>query len=142
MTQSLGLKSLPSLEKEITRDQIRRYSAISGDFNPIHLDDDFAARSFFGRVVAHGMLTLAFLSEMMTQAFSHHWLETGTLKVRFKNSARPGDRLRTKGQVIKEESKDGFRLVTCSISLADSRDGREIIVGTAMVYLPNDQETL
>ena len=51
---------LPALRKTISLEQIRRYSQASGDFNPVHLDEDFAASSSFGRIVAHGMMTLAF----------------------------------------------------------------------------------
>ncbi len=67
MPPSLTTETLPVIEKIITREQIRQYSQVSGDFNPVHLDEEFAAQSSFGRVVAHGMMTLAFLSEMLTR---------------------------------------------------------------------------
>ena len=69
------------LASAVTQEQINRYAEASGDFNPIHLDAQFAAASSFGRIVAHGMLVLAFLSEMMTTAFGSAWLESGKLKV-------------------------------------------------------------
>ena len=61
--------TLPAIEKTISHAQIRRYANASGDFNPVHLDEQFAANSSFGRIVAHGMMTLAFISEMMTAHF-------------------------------------------------------------------------
>ena len=61
-------QELPRVEKLVSQEQIKRYAQASGDFNPVHLDEEFAAAATFGRIVAHGMLILAFLSEMMTMA--------------------------------------------------------------------------
>ena len=141
MPTSLTTETLPAIEKVITREQIRRYSQVSGDFNPVHLDEDFAAQSSFGRVVAHGMMTLAFLSEMLTQSFGTHWLESGTLKVRFKRPAYPGDRLRTWGQITERREEAGHTVVRCSVALLNAMDNEEVITGSATVRLPKDQET-
>lgn len=140
MSHPLSVKTLPTLEKVITLDQIQRYSYVSGDFNPVHLDEEFASRSSFGRLVAHGMLTLAFLSEMLTQAFGLRWIESGGLKVRFKRPAFPGDRLRTWGEITSQEELTDHTMVHCSIALLNSEDNGEIITGTARVRLPIDQE--
>ena len=141
MPTSLTTETLPAIEKVITREQIRRYSQVSGDFNPVHLDEDFAAQSSFGRVVAHGMMTLAFLSEMLTQSFGTHWLESGTLKVRFKRPAYPGDKLRTWGQISERMEEADHTVVRCSIALLNAMDNEEVITGSATVRLPKDQET-
>ena len=77
-------QALPELRKSVTQDQINGYARVSGDGNLIHLDPEFAAKSSFGRTVAHGMLVLAFLSEMLTQAFGRSWLDSGRLRVRFR----------------------------------------------------------
>lgn len=135
-------KTLPVIEKVVTREQVRRYAQASGDFNPVHIDEGFASRSYFGRVVAHGMLTLAFLSEMLTLAFGRSWLDSGGLKVRFKKPAYPGERLRTWGEVSREESRGSHRLVHCSIALLNCQDDEEVITGTATVCLSSDQEIL
>ncbi len=44
---------LPKIEKLVTQAQIGRYARASGDFNPIHVDHDFAAKSQFGGTIAH-----------------------------------------------------------------------------------------
>ena len=51
----------------------------------------FARRTPFGGTIAHGMLVLALIGEMMRGAFGEAWFSTGRLKVRFKAPTRPGD---------------------------------------------------
>ncbi|MEX2160080.1 MAG: MaoC family dehydratase [Dehalococcoidia bacterium] len=79
------------LTKMVSQDQINRYADASGDHNPIHIDEAFAKASPVGGTVAHGMLTLAFLGEMMAAAFGERWLARGKLRVRFRTVVRPGD---------------------------------------------------
>jgi len=73
---------LPVVKKRVTQEQVRRYADASGDHNPLHLDADFAAKTAFKRPIAHGMLTLAFVMELLTQAFGRTFLEGGRLRVR------------------------------------------------------------
>ena len=125
-------KSLPVLEKIITRERITDYAHASGDHNPLHLDPEFASSTQFGGVIAHGMLTLAFISEMMTLAFGRSWLEGGKLKVRFKGAAYPGDTVRTWGNIVRDESDSESRSIECTIGLSNSR-GEELITGVAAI---------
>ncbi|HYT40374.1 MAG TPA: MaoC family dehydratase [Acidimicrobiia bacterium] len=81
----------------ISRSQIARFAAATGDFNPIHTDEAFAQKIGFPSVIAHGPLTLAFL----TQALGHNF---GADKVRgvtaqFRAPILPGDTLRVEGTV-------------------------------------------
>ena len=135
MSSGWGEKTLPALEKVITQEQLRCYAQVSGDHNRLHLDPEFASRTQFGGVIAHGMLTLAFVSEMLTLAFGKNWLGSGRLKVRFKAAAYPGDRIRTHGQVDKEESGPNGRSIRCSVGLTGSR-GEELISGVATLNVP------
>lgn len=51
--------------KTFTDDDVRRFIEITGDVNPLHVDDAFAAQTLFGRRVIHGMLTASILSTMV-----------------------------------------------------------------------------
>lgn len=48
--------------KKITGEDIKSFADISGDHNPLHLDADFASKSMFKQIVAHGMLTASLIS--------------------------------------------------------------------------------
>ena len=124
---------LPLVVKTISQEQLNRYAQASGDRNPLHLDAEFAATTQFGGIIAHGMLTLAFISEMMLQAFGKQWLESGALKVRFKGAAFVGDEVETWGTVDKKDYQGHHQLVVCSVGVRNRNNGQEIISGTATV---------
>ena len=110
----------------ITQGQLERYADASGDRNPLHLDPQFAAGTRFGRTIAHGMLVLAFLSEMMTQA-------SGRLKVRFRAPVFPGDVVATEASLRAGEPASGQAVydVTCR-----NQSKEEVITGEATVPWP------
>lgn len=58
-----------STSREVTDDLIRKFAEVSGDFNPIHLDEEFAKTTRFGRRIAHGMLSGAFISAVLGNEF-------------------------------------------------------------------------
>lgn len=103
VTYSAG-EELPALSKLITQEKIARYAEASGDHNPLHTDPEFAATTQFGGTVAHGMLVLAYLSEMLTLAFGEPWVANGRMKARFRAPARPGDTVTAAGRVTKVEN--------------------------------------
>lgn len=130
-------QELPLVVKTITQHQLDEYCQASGDHNPLHWDAEFAAGTRFGGVIAHGMLTLAFISEMMAASFGRSWLTTGSLKVRFKGAAYVGDEVETWGRISGEEHHGNRRRVTCSVGVRHRQTRSEIISGSATVDLPD-----
>lgn len=59
-----------STDRLVTDDLIRKFADLSGDHNPIHLDDEAARNTRFGRRIAHGMLSGAFISAVLGYEFS------------------------------------------------------------------------
>ncbi len=87
----MNTPDVAAVVKAIDQAMIDGYARASGDFNPVHVDADFARGTPLGGTIAHGMLVLAFISEMMAAAFGRAWVNSGRLDVRFRNPARPGD---------------------------------------------------
>jgi 3-hydroxybutyryl-CoA dehydratase len=119
---------LPAITKVLTQEKIDRYADASGDRNPLHIDPSFAVTTQFGGTIAHGMLVLAYISEMMTAAFGSSWAGSGSLKVRFRGAARPGDTVTASGRVARV---DGGRVV-CEVACHNER-GEVLISGEASV---------
>ncbi|MBI2165914.1 MAG: acyl dehydratase [Chloroflexi bacterium] len=127
----------PVLVKEVTQAQIERYARVSGDLNPIHLDPGYAATTPFGRTIAHGMLVVGFISELMTRRFGRSWLESGQLRVRFKGPAYPGDRLTIAAVVRERVSLGAQERVGFGVSCRNQGNG-EIVVGEASLVLSRE----
>ena len=131
--------ALPTIEKTITQQQIERYADAAGDHNPIHLDADFATGAEFGGAtldgtIAHGMMILASVSEMLTVAFGEDWLNSGRLKVRFRGPVYPGETVTAFGSVKRVNSVDGARELTCAVGVR--KDNGDIsISGDAVVSI-------
>jgi 3-hydroxybutyryl-CoA dehydratase len=116
------------VHRVLSQEMLNRYAEASGDHNPIHIDESFAKTTPMGGTIAHGMLVLSFISEMMAAAFGERWLSSGMLDVRFRAPARPGDTVTARARA--QESKDGrLRYAVECVSQNDE----VLIAGTAEV---------
>ena len=102
-------QALPSLTKQVSVEQIRQYAEASGDRNPIHLDESFARSAGLPGVIAHGMLTMAFANQMVTD-----WLGDRSrlkrLQGRFAGMVLPGDEVTCTGTVASKD-EEALRVV-------------------------------
>ena len=113
--------SLPSLKKEpVTRTQLVRYAGASGDFNPIHTDDEAARNAGLKGVIAHGPLIMGFMGQAIAR-----WVPKRNLKrfkVRFMGMTFPGDVI-TISATVAEKTKTGEGIkVICSAVAKDQND--------------------
>ncbi len=125
---------LPAVVRHVRQERVDAYAKAARDFNPIHLDEKFAAGTQFGRRIAHGMLTLAFIAEMLAMAFPDTWHRGGRLKVRFKAPVFPGDTVTAFGEVITVTETASGPIAECKVGLRRP-DGEEAIVGQAWAPL-------
>ena len=135
--------ALPTIEKTITQAQIERYADAAGDHNPIHLDAEFATGAEFGGstldgTIAHGMMILASISEMLTVTFGEDWLSGGRLKVRFRGPVYPGETITAYGNVKRIKELDGSRELTCAVGVRKG-NGDTAISGDAVVRVANGE---
>ncbi len=128
--------NLPEIKRIITQENINLYAEASQDFNPVHIDENFAKKTPLGGTIAHGMLILAYVSQMMTAAFRQSWLSRGKLSVRFKAPARPGDTITVSGKICRVEKSGDQTLVNCDI-LCTNQNGESVIIGETKVGVRN-----
>jgi len=126
--------SLPQLTKgPLRKIQLVRYAGASRDFNPIHVIEEPARQAGLGGVIAHGMLTMAFVGQMLTD-----WAGVDRLRrfgVRFSAMVRPADVITCKGAVIDKCAQDGDQLITCEVWAENTR-GEKVVQGNAVLSLP------
>jgi acyl dehydratase len=125
---------LPPLVKgPIQQIQLTRYAGASGDFNPIHQDDEFARAAGMGGVFAHGMLSMGFVGQLVTD-----WAGAGQVRklgVRFAGLVRLKDTITCRGRVLAKSSKDDVNLVDLEV-WAENDKGDKVVTGKATVALP------
>ena len=127
---------LVPISKLITMKQILMYADASGDYNPIHIDEEFAKNSQFGKNIGHGMMVAATISELMVRNFADAWYKTGKMKMRFKSPVYPEDKIQTSGSIKKSENVETGTQITCSVQIV-RQDGDTIISGETSVTLQN-----
>src|SRR5437016_14510002 len=88
---AIGAELSPLVKPPITQEQLRRYAEASGDSNPIHLDEEAAHHVGLDSVIAHGMLSMAFLGQFaLSQITDLPDAYLAQLKIRFMNMVRLG----------------------------------------------------
>jgi acyl dehydratase len=125
---------LPPLVKgPIQQIQLTRYAGASGDFNPIHQDNEFARAAGMGGVFAHGMLSMGFVAQVVTD-----WAGAGSVRklgVRFAALVRLNDTVTCRGRVVATSQKDGVNLVELDV-WAENGKAEKVVTGKATVVLP------
>ncbi|ORU90826.1 MAG: transcriptional regulator [Cycloclasticus sp. symbiont of Poecilosclerida sp. M] len=124
---------LPELSQTVDQAMIDAYADASGDINPLHIDPEFAKTTFFGGTIAHGLLTLAFVSRVLSQWNWQGWAYGGELDVVFLGPVRPGDEVRVSGALeLIEQRADG---VYARCSLVCHCGGKAVVKGFAVSKL-------
>lgn len=121
-----------SRSKTVTRDCIATFGQVSGDLNPVHFCDDFAAATPFGGVVAHGMMSGALISAVIGEDLPGHGAIYLGQTMRFHGPVRPGDTI-TATCTVKEIVVEKRKLtLDCKVTV----DGALVLSGEAVVLTP------
>lgn len=119
-------KKLSGISHQVTQQTIENYARVAGDHNPIHIDEAFAAKTSYGRTIAHGMLVMAFISELMTEAFGMEWVAGGKLRAKFRGPVFPGDTVTTTASLEAVNNEVARYAFTIS-----NQDGDKVVTGLA-----------
>lgn len=122
---------IPPISKHVTQGQIDAYADVSGDHNPIHINPEAARAVGLDGTIAHGMLSMAFVAQLLTawlanDSIPHGWVKR--LRVRFQSMVRPGDTLSVRA-VRGERGEDTQRMEVW----IDNQKGERILTGDADV---------
>jgi len=117
----------------LTRATLALYAGASGDHNPIHIDVDFARAAGMPDVVAHGMLSMAWVGRLLTSWAPQR--ELREFSVRFTAMTHVGERIVCTGRVAEKLERDGERLVRIAVATANEA-GEVKVAGDAYLALP------
>ena len=121
-----------SKTREITDELVRAFAEVSGDFNPIHVDEEFAKTTRFGRRIAHGMLSGAFISAVLGYEFAEKRIVYLSQTMKFTAPVYIGDTVTTVATItnIREEKNIVTMETVCS-----NQNGEAVVKGEAVVMV-------
>ena len=121
-----------SMTKEITASDITSMAEITGDFNPIHIDEEFASKSRFQGRIAHGVLSAGLISAVLGM----HLPGPGAIFLRqtlkYLNPVRVGDTLTAQVEVSKW--RPDRKIITLE-TLCLNQDGDTVLEGEAVLLI-------
>ncbi len=121
--------------KKMTQEKINAYVSTAEDYNPIHVDVEFAKKTPFGGTIAPGFQSMAYISELMAREFGIGWYVGGVLDLRLIRPVKPGDTLTARAKVIDKKEEGGRNVVVCEVRLTN-QDKADVITGNAEVAFP------
>lgn len=121
-----------STERHVTDELVRKFADVSGDYNPIHLDEEFAKNTRFGRRIAHGMLSGAFISAVLGYEFKERKVVYLSQTLKFTAPVFIGDTVKATATVTNiREDKPVVTLETgCT-----NQNGKTLVKGEAVVMI-------
>jgi len=121
-----------NFSKKITESLLDEFSKLSGDFNPLHMNDNFAKSSKFGKRIVHGMLLASFFSQLVGMKLPGKKALYFSQTLNFRSPCYIDDELTITGEVI--EKSDSTRIIAISTSIFNS-SGTCLIDGMAKVIV-------
>lgn len=119
-----------SFAKTITEADVLLYAGLSGDFNPIHIDAEYAKRSLFKERIAHGMLVSSLISAVLgTQLPGPNSIYLGQ-DLKFTAPVKIGDTVTAVATVT--EKRDDKRIIKLRTTVSNQR-GEMVVDGSAVV---------
>jgi 3-hydroxybutyryl-CoA dehydratase len=115
----------------VSAEKIDAFAELSGDFNPVHMDDKYAATTMFGRRIAHGALSASLISAVLGNDLPGPGAIFVELNMRFRKPAFIDEEITARAEVAEINEKTGRvkMKVSCLV------DGKAIIRGEAGVVV-------
>ena len=121
------------LTRKITQNDILLFSIVSGDQNPVHLDEEYAQQTIFGRRIAHGMLTASLISAVIAEQLPGHGTVYLSQTLKFIRPVIPGQLVTTTVRVTNIGYSNRRVTLDCKCKV----DEKVVLEGEALVLAPS-----
>lgn len=135
--EDLSVGMTASYAKTVTETDIVLFAGISGDVNPVHLNEEFATATMFEGRIAHGMLTASFISTVLGTKLPGPGCIYLRQDLRFLAPVRPGDTVHSQITItdVNAEKKRVFAHTVCRVG------DTSVVEGEATLFVPNRSKT-
>ncbi len=130
----LGMEA--SVSKTVTMADIEAFAGVSGDYNPVHMDPEFAAKTIFKQVIAHGLLTASFISTVFGMKIPGPGAIYVSQSLNFKAPVRVGDEVSARVVVVDLMPAKNRARFDCFCTVC----GKIVLDGEAIMMVPGRPE--
>lgn len=130
--EDLSVGQSAEVTKTVTKEDVAMFAEISGDRNPIHLDEVYAATTPFGGCVVHGALIGAYVSALIGMEMPGPGCIGRELVLTFRRPVKVGAQVAVCVEVSRLDARRGFVTLRCVCSV----NGKTAVDGEAVVYVP------
>lgn len=127
--KDVGFKA--TVEVKVTDQMVRQFAEMSGDFNPIHLDDNYAKGTRFGRRIAHGMIVGALISRALNEKIGQGGVYLGQ-NLKFVNPVFIDDVVTIELTITGLRKEKGIATVDTT---AKKQTGETVVKGDAIIMM-------
>lgn len=117
---SLHVGDSVSFKRTISDDDVRAFAEVSGDHNPLHMDDAYARTTSFGSRIVHGMFLGALVSRLVGMQLPGKRALLMKESLEFKKPVRIGDTVNVSGRLASKS--DATRLIEIELSVSSGDD--------------------
>ena len=135
---TLAIGDSGSFTKTITEHDVFEFADASGDFNPLHIDEEYARRSVFKARIAHGILTAGIISTVLGSVIPGLGTIFVELHIRFLKPVYFGDSVTATGTLTEIINPKRVRLMVACVN----QQGDDVAVGNAIVIPPTETKLI
>jgi 3-oxoacyl-[acyl-carrier protein] reductase len=127
------------IEHTITTKDVDDFASLTGDYNPLHMDESFAAKTPFKKRVVHGMLSASFISTVIGMKIPGTGALWFSQDLKFLLPVRIGEKITVKATV--KDKSPALQIITLSTDIY-TEDNRKVVEGTAKIKLVSHSDTI
>ena len=134
--EDLAVGHTATMTRIVQVEDVKMFAELSGDFNPLHFDEEFAATTRFGRCVAHGMLSASYISTVIGTQLPGSGTIYMSQSIAFKAPVYLGDEVITTVEVLSLDTQKSRATLHCLCKVGDTI----VIEGEAAVLVPRQKK--
>lgn len=123
----------------VTEAHITLFAGISGDFNPLHVNEEFAKKTLFEGRIAHGMLTASIMSGPVGMLLAGTSMALLGVSFKFTAPVKAGDTLHIEGEVLEKRQSKKYRGGVVKLGMLCRNQNEEKVVEGYMVLLVSSE---
>jgi 3-hydroxybutyryl-CoA dehydratase len=133
--EDLSVGMTERLSKTVSSSDVVGFAEVTGDRNPIHLSEHFAAKTAFGTRIAHGLYTASLISAVLGTRLPGPGAVYISQTLNFRAPVKIGDTVEVSVAVLELEAKKFRARLACTCSV----EGETVLDGEALVKVPSRQ---